>query len=219
MGRNDLEPGECPKQPETEIPPPTAIDCIYVKKVFNECMNTQADLIEIEFFAPTLVPHTSDAREAQCVSADVTDVQCIVLEDDEDAVQLSYTLEVTARVPINDGGYELGSETINVEKKLLLAGASDEHLEVVCKSLAECNFCVITERDELGNVTEVTCCVRTISVLKTMADVQLLIPTYGFCPVPEECQSICDKFLLRNFYPELNKLNERVISAFILNPN
>ncbi|MEW6622417.1 MAG: hypothetical protein AB1420_04705 [Bacillota bacterium] len=187
---NQVQPGRCPIDPETglpDCPPPTEIDCVKVKKVFNECFQNRDVEIKIPFEAPTLEIITGDAQDAECVSAEATIIDCSVLENDR--VRVTFRLEVTARVPLDEGGFEESSGTKIVSKLLFLSGVSEEGLDIECQVFPECLFCFISERDELGNVTEVTCFVSTCILLKSVLIVQLLIPTYGFCQ-PRQCSAI-----------------------------
>lgn len=181
-----IEPGLCPIDPETGLPVcplPTEIDCVKVTKVFSECFYPQVDEIEIPFDAPTLEIITADAEEAECVSSETTILDCTALSNDR--VRIIFLLEVTSRVPLDEGGYEISSETKVIAKYLFLQKASEEVLDLECQVFPECLFCYITERDDIGNVTQVNCIVRFCILLKTTAEVQLLIPTYGVCQVPE----------------------------------
>ncbi len=54
-----------------------------------------------------------------------------------------------------------------------------------------------------GNVFEITVCVTII--LKIIAEVELLIPTYGFCPIPpceEFAENVCDEFFNLPIFPQ-----------------
>lgn len=181
-----VQPGLCPIDPGTGLPlcpSPTEIDCVRVKKIFSQCFHSQVEEIEIPFDAPTLEIITADAQEAECVSSEITIMDCSALTDD--IVRIIFLLETTSRVPLDEGGYEISSETKVITKHLFLHGASETVLDLECQALPECLFCLITQRDDIGNVTQVRCIVRVCISLKTTAEVQLLIPTYGVCQPPE----------------------------------
>jgi hypothetical protein len=189
---NQVNPGPCPLDPETgmpECPPPTEIDIIKVKKVYNECKHTQVEEIEVLFEAPTLEIITAEAEEAECVSVEVTDTNCTVLNN-KNIVDVTFTVEVTTQVPLDEGGFEISSAEVTVAKKFSLSRASEKGLNVECSIFPKCLNCFISERDELGNVTQVNCCIGLLIILKLVAEVQLLIPTYGFPPQPPECEDI-----------------------------
>ncbi|MFZ7103652.1 MAG: hypothetical protein ACOWWO_13505 [Peptococcaceae bacterium] len=186
---DQIQPGPCPVDSQTGIPicpPPTEIDIIKVKKIFNECMHTQVEEITIDFPASTLEPVTEMAQEAECISVEVLNSNCIILNGD-DIVRLTFTLEVTSRVPLDSGGFQQESATLTVQKTFSLDRASDDGIDVQCHVFPSCLFCFISSRNELGNVSEVTCCVGVLILLKAEAEVQLLIPTYGYPAQPPEC--------------------------------
>jgi hypothetical protein len=57
--------------------------------------------------------------------------------------------------------------------------------------------------------TRIECDVGVLLEIKTAAHVQLLVPSYGFCPIPPDCEELpsrCDEFLTgpppRRFPPQ-----------------
>ncbi len=186
-----IQPGQCPIDPDTglpECPPPTEIDVISVKRVFSESFETQEEEIEIPFEAPTLEVLTAgvgvlqEANQAECVSAEVNLINCFTI--DENHVRIVYSLEVTARVPLDGGGFETSSETVIVTNILCLPCADREDLELECELNPRCIFSFVSERDDLGNVTQVTAFVEICIVVRMVAQVQLIVPSFGFCQPP-----------------------------------
>ncbi|MFZ5942979.1 MAG: hypothetical protein ACOYVD_02640 [Bacillota bacterium] len=179
-------PGPCPIDPELGIPvcpPPTEIDIIKVKKVFNECMHTQVEEVEIDGFTPGL---TTQASEAECATTTVRNINCTSVNGD--IVRVTFDLEVCSRVPLDAGGFETECETISVTKTLRVDRAGEEGLSLQCHVFPTCLFCFISERNPGNNgVEEVTCCVGLLVLVKVEAEVQLLIPTYGYPAPPPEC--------------------------------
>lgn len=180
-----IQPGPCPIDPDTglpECPSPTEIDVISVKKVFSESFETQDEEVQISFEAPTLEVITADAQEAQCVSAGVSLINAYATDDNH--VRIVFSLQMTSRVPLDDGGYEYGSETQTVTKILPLQGANTEGLEMESEFHPRCLHSFISERDDLGNVTQVTSIGDICMVVRMVAQVKLIIPSYGFCQPP-----------------------------------
>lgn len=182
-----IEPGPCPIDPETGIPicpPPTEIDIIKVTKVFNECMHTQVVEGIITGWDET---NTTNATEVTCDSVTVSNTSCTVLNGN-DIVRVSFDLEVCATVPLDTGGTQRLCSTETVTKTLMIERASEEGLGVQCHVFPECLFCFISERDsDTNGVIAVTCCIGVLILLKVDAEVQLLIPTYGYPAPPPEC--------------------------------
>ena len=186
-----IQPGSCPIDPDTglpECPPPTEIDVISVKRVFSSSFAAQEVEVEIPFEAPTLEVLTADAavlqeaNQAECVSAEANLISCFPIDDNH--VWIIYSLEVTARVPLDGGGFETSSETIIVTKILCLPCANREGLELESELHPRCLFSFVSERDDLGNVTQVTAFVEICIVVRMVAQVLLTVPSYGFCQPP-----------------------------------
>ncbi|MDK2824335.1 MAG: hypothetical protein PWQ67_1133 [Clostridia bacterium] len=181
-----IKAGPLPVDPETGLsicPPPLEIDIIKVKKVFNECMHTQVEEMEIIGWTAS---NTRDAEEANCESVTVSNKKCQVLNGD--VVRVTFDLEVCATVPLDTGGFERRCRTVTgITKTLSVERAGEEGLEVQCDIFPECLFCFISNRDSAGGVLEVTCCVGILILIKVEAEVQLLIPTFGYPPPPPEC--------------------------------
>ncbi|MDK2824334.1 MAG: hypothetical protein PWQ67_1132 [Clostridia bacterium] len=180
-----IKPGPLPIDPETGLtmcPPPLEIDIIKVKKVFNECMHTQVEEVEIKGWTAS---NTRDAEDAECNSVTVSNKQCQALNGD--VVRVTFDLEVCATVPLDTGGFERRCETETISKTLRIDRAGEEGLDLQCDIFPQCLFCFISERDDSNGVKEVTCCVGILILIKVEAEVQLLVPTFGFPPPPPEC--------------------------------
>lgn len=175
-------PGPCPIDPELGIPicpPPTEIDIIKVKKIFNECMHTQVEEINVPGFNPN---NSTGATEAQCVSVQTRNEQCMRVSGD--IVRVSFEVQVTTRI---NTGEVRSSEFIPITKTLRVDRAGEQGMDLQCHVFPTCLFCFISERAANGGVTAVTCCVGILVLIKVEAEVQLLIPTYGYPAPPPEC--------------------------------
>lgn len=188
--QNGVQPGPCPIDPETGLPicpPPTEIDIIKVKKVFAECMHTQVETIIDDDFTS---PNTTQAQTAECVAVTVSNVNHTIVSGN--FVQVTFNLTVTSRVPLdNSSGFETHSETKTITKTLEVDRAGEEGLDVQVEIFPECLFCFISGRNPgTQAVTAVTCCVGILILLKVQAEVQLLVPTYGYPGQPPECGTV-----------------------------
>lgn len=165
------------------VPPPTEIDCIKVKKVYNEGRHTQVEEVLIEFE----LERNAAELTAQCGFVKVLEQSCKVVR--EGLVKVKATLEATCRL---DGIEE--SQEFTIEKMLKLDRAGEKGLEVQCKIFSECLSCRVSgeEEDEEEIIILVTACVGILILVKLVAEVQLLIPAYGFCPEPPECEQVLD---------------------------
>lgn len=86
----------------------------------------------------------------------------------------------------------MGQATLNVDKDVLLCIPDDSVIPFTLESLVSA-ICV--SGTYIGNCTfEITLCVTV--VLKVLAEVDIMIPTYGFCQVPpaeEFAENVCDE--------------------------
>ncbi|NLW23737.1 MAG: hypothetical protein GXY91_00555 [Clostridia bacterium] len=184
-----VQPGPLPIDPETGqpiCPPPVQIDIIKVRKVFQECMHTQVEEVVIKDFTSE---ETTKANTVECVSATATDVTCTTSGE---LITVSFGLEVCASVPKDGGGFEEKCATVeDISKTFRLPRATEEGLTPQCHVFPECLFCYISARDPDNNgVQEVTCCVGVLILIKLDAEVQLMIPSYGYPPMPPECEQL-----------------------------
>lgn len=95
----------------------------------------------------------------------------------------------------------MGQTTITVNRDVLLCIPDDSIIPFTLESLVSA-ICV--SGSYMGNCTfEITVCVTV--VLKVIAEVDILIPTYGFCQVPpaeEFAESVCDEFFSLPLFPQ-----------------
>lgn len=86
----------------------------------------------------------------------------------------------------------MGQTTVTVNKDILLCIPEDSIIPFTLESLVSA-ICV--SGSYIGNCAfEITLCVTV--VLKVIAEVDILVPTYGFCQVPpceEFAESVCDE--------------------------
>ncbi|KJS84745.1 MAG: hypothetical protein JM58_10520 [Peptococcaceae bacterium BICA1-8] len=141
-------PGPCPIDPELGIPvcpPPTEIDIIKVKKVFNECMHSQVEevVIDVDKFICKI---TTQAQEVECLSATASNVNCQVL--DQNIVRVTFDLEVCTSIPLDTGGFEIVCETREISKTFRIDRAGENGLNVQCHVFPTCLFCFISRRDK-----------------------------------------------------------------------
>lgn len=95
----------------------------------------------------------------------------------------------------------MGQASITVDKDVLLCIPDDSVIPFTLESLVSA-ICV--SGSYKGNCTfEITVCVTV--VLKVLAEVDILVPTYGFCEIPpaeEFAENICDEFFSLPLFPQ-----------------
>ena len=109
----------------------------------------------------------------------------------------------------------MGQATLSVDRDVLLCIPDDSILPFTLESLASA-ICV--SGNYIGNCTfEITICVTV--VLKVLAEVDIMVPTYGFCQVPpaeEFAESVCDESRHRSylfyFHPSIRDFTSAVLA-------
>ena len=108
----------------------------------------------------------------------------------------------------------MGQTTITVNKDILLCIPDDSIIPFTLESLVSA-ICV--SGSYMGNCTfEITVCVTV--VLKVIAEVDILVPTYGFCQVPpceEFAENVCDEFFSLPLFPQSSCAFESVGDATV----
>lgn len=103
----------------------------------------------------------------------------------------------------------MGQTTVCVDKDVLLCIPDDSIIPFTLESLVSA-ICV--SGSYIGNCTfEITICVTV--VLKVLAEVDIMVPTYGFCQVPpseEFAENICDEFFSLPLFPQSSCASEPV---------
>ena len=94
----------------------------------------------------------------------------------------------------------IGKGVVTVNKDVLLAVPDDSIVPFNLEGMASAVCVAGSYRG--NNVFRMTVCVTV--VLKVLAKVEILIPSYGFCPIPpceEFADSVCDEFFSLPLFP------------------
>ncbi len=106
----------------------------------------------------------------------------------------------------------MGQTVVKVDKDILLCIPDDSIIPFTLESLVSA-ICV--SGSYIGNCSfDITVCVTV--VLKVLAEVDILIPTYGFCQVPpceEFAENVCDEFFSLPLFPQSSCALETVGDA------
>ena len=104
----------------------------------------------------------------------------------------------------------IGKGVVRVNKDVLLSVPDDSIVPYTLEGMASAICVSGTYRGD--NVFRLTICVSII--LKVLARVEILIPSYGFCSIPpceEFADNVCDEFFSLPLFPSLN-LCENTVS-------
>lgn len=190
-----------------KFPPPTEIVCIWVKKIYDACSQKECD----EFFfddlnIPTDVPLQN--LEVTCHvkpnSETFRDWSITPLDGGPlGLVKVTVCAELELRVydVNNPSNFAITQEEVCFIKEVILYAPDPVKMQVLVESIFEC--LAATGEIVNGNFV-VTAIVGAFIIVKTGLKVQLLVPAYGFCPVPPECEELgdlCEQFLQRPFPP------------------
>lgn len=124
------------------------------------------------------------------------------------------TVEVPIDILFTDSrGVEyIGKGVINVNRDVLLS-IPDE--SIVPYSIEAMASAICVSGCYIGNNQfKMTICVTII--LKVLADVEILIPSYGFCTIPpadEFSDSVCEEFFSLPLFPQASLCNEGAVTA------
>jgi len=182
----DVKPGKCPViDGIPQCPPPTEIDCIKVNKVLQECKEADVEKIIFTLHKPV---HRNDIDRIECASAKiVSNVVCSIPQPGR--VSVDFDLEVKSKVVLTDGTIIPLCKTVHVFKSVRLSRAGEPALKCeVDVPLVGCLECFVSKVED-GCVTEITCCIGKLLLFKLISEVQLMVPTYGYCAEPPECQN------------------------------
>ena len=106
----------------------------------------------------------------------------------------------------------MGQSTITVSKDVLLAIPEESIVPFTLESMVSA-ICVSGRY--IGNCRfEITVCVTV--VLKILAEVEVMIPSYGFCEIPpceEFAESVCDEFFALPIFPRSGACQQNASAA------
>lgn len=201
VSQTEVVPG--PVEPG-HFPEPTEIVCIVADKVYDACSQRMC----LDSIPPTpFVPLTGSVNPTftRCLNVTVTlqnppGFTVSVLPDRPGFVRVQGTFDVNYDIVIT---YSDGTEqvipglpgTFTKDIVLYLPQADPNNIRFEYK--AECIF----GRVNANNTIDVI--IGIFIIMKAVINVQLLIPSFGFCPTPPECEEfptdVCSEFMQRPF--------------------
>lgn len=206
MDTNKLWPGKN----KGGLPQPTEIACIWVNKIYDACSQRECEEF---FFGDLILPEASLENlivECNIQPCSESFFDATIEPIDEGPlgivrVRVCATLEIIIRDSTNPANFTTNLEEVCFLKEVILYAPDPIHMQVLVESIFEALTCtgeVIVE-DEIEDFF-VTVTVGAFIIVKTALMVQLLVPAFGFCPVPPECEElgdVCEQFLERPFPP------------------
>lgn len=183
--------------------------CIQVKKVYDACLQ-QEQLDDVRVKLDCIHPHNREpVPPLEFVSCRSTDVKGLLHDVKIDPIagrthfaRVRATVEIPIEVVFLDStGFEFtGKATICVRKDVILFVPDDSVIPFFVDDIVSA-ICVMGNwvADECFDITV---CVTVI--LKIVAEVDLLIPAFGFCRIPpceEFAENVCDEFFSLPIFP------------------
>ncbi len=176
---NEVKPGFC--DPYTGCPEPTEVVCLKVDKVFEECKLADVNTVDID-----LTCHiTGDIKDVKCIKAEIIEDkeyprECEILPCQRVRSVFYYKIKFKWK---DDKGWNVHtSDPIKVEKIIRLKRAGEQGLEPYCEIFLDLIDCFPISK------ATIRCCVGKLILFKLFANVQLLVPAYGYCPPPKKCE-------------------------------
>ena len=175
-----------PVSPIRPCPPFQFIDVLKVLKVFQECRIVETNQVVDAPIVPV------GAVDVVCLGSEVIGTpSCVTNFDGTVTITFSFA---TAFQFVNFQGFPVGNvqviETLNETRTVRLSRAGEPGLSCEADIFLDCIECFVSSRGPLGQILEVTCCVGKQILVKLVALVQLLVPTFGYAPVPPECEQV-----------------------------
>ena len=203
---DDLGPGRIANDPARGL---CERVCIQVNRVYDSCMqqeqldNLRIKLLEIDSCCGDLYEPFELVSVRSVSSRGVIRDLCIDrLEERPNCARVRCCVEIPVEVAFIDSmGTECkGDSIISIPKDVILFVPCESVIPFTADAIASA---VSVSGTYIGNKTfSTTCCVTVI--LKIVAEVELLIPSYGFCRIPpceEFASEVCDEFFSLPLFP------------------
>ncbi len=174
------------------LPPATEIDCINAAKLYWRC---KKNLVS-EMIADVSGIAAGEVVEAECLKAELLDDPEHPVKVEKipgtDQVKVSFYFVYSILFRDSAGLKVMNSPPIfHGETFVVPTRVRDRRIDALANIFLDCLECFVS------GAQQVTCCIGKLILLQLVSRVQLLIPTYGFCPEPADCpeiQSECPDF-------------------------
>jgi hypothetical protein len=175
-------PGRC--DPVYGCPPPTEIDCIIVDKVFESCRRTLVDEPVV-----TVTGVVGPITEVVCTGATLVGTPTSTILPGR-RIRVDFSYQYTFRWVDDAGSHTFTSASRPMTVITRLPRTGEAGLTPRTEVFLDCLECFVSDTNVI------TCCIGILVLFKLIATVQIMVPTYGYCPQPPECEvtGICPTF-------------------------
>jgi hypothetical protein len=184
---------------QRNCPTPSEIVCIYVHKIYDACSQRdcrefifQVDRSVSRIVSCQVVPGSIEVKNTSITQFDLGPLA---------RVDATICADVSVTFIATDGTEHTIVRSVSFKKAVLLYAPNPDNFDyqVFAESVFECLSCRITTDGQIA------CFIGAFIILKVALFVQLLVPSFGFCPVPVECEelpeipNVCIEFETRPF--------------------
>lgn len=180
FNEGEIKPGFCDPY---DCPKPKEVVCVKVDKVFEECKDAKVNTRDVDLAGQV----EGCISKVKCIKAElvvdpVHPRECEILPCGR--VKSSFFYRFKFRWWDDLGKHVFTSDPIKFEKIARMKRAGEPGLSLQCEIFVELIDCFLI------NSTTVRCCIGKLVLFKLYANVQLLIPAYGYCPKPDDCKKV-----------------------------
>ncbi|MDE7330491.1 MAG: hypothetical protein K2N30_05355 [Clostridia bacterium] len=190
--------------------------CIQAQKIFDACIKQ----IQIENYTLTLTdavpasptyPLTFISARSTSSTGNITAINIERLPDKPNCARVQATVSIPVEVVYTDAnGVEgVAQSTISVSEDVLLFVPAPSIMPYRATSEVSA-VCAEGRYVEDGNTFSVNACITVI--LKIAIDVEILVPSYGYCAIPpaqDYSQEVCAGFFELPLYPQGRSCNNK----------
>lgn len=189
----------------------------YAQVVNTCCCNSSACCgNETETVPPTsapVPPITFESCRSSTMDVDISNLSVERLCDRPCFARVRGSLQIPIDILFTDSRCieYIGKGVVTVNKDVLLAVPDESIVPFTLEGMASAVCVAGSYRGD--NTFRLTVCVTI--VLKVLAKVEILVPSYGFCPIPpceEFADSVCDEFFSLPLFPPANLCDEESIN-------
>ena len=177
-------------------------------QVVNNCCNCNCNETQQSPSAP-VEPFSFESCRSSTSNIDVSNLNVERLCDRPCFARVRGYIEIPIEVLFTDSRCVeyIGRGVVRINKDVLLSVPDDSIVPYTLEGLASA-ICV-SGVYRGGNVFRLTICVSII--LKVLAQVEILVPSYGYCNIPpceEFADNVCDEFFSLPLFPSMNLCDE-----------
>ena len=185
----------------------------YAQVIGNSCCSCCQPAAEMSTSTP-VSPITFESCRSSTMDVDIQNLTVERLCDRPCFARVKGSVEIPIDILFTDSRCVeyIGKGVVTVNRDVLLAVPDESIVPFTLEGMASA-VCVAGSYVS-DNTFRLTVCVTL--VLKVLAKVEILVPSYGFCPIPpceEFADSVCDEFFSLPLFPPATLCDENTVAA------